>query len=220
MAPTPSISPRTRRTRRCRSTTSDLVFVGYGVVAPEANWNDYAGVDVKGKTVVMFVNDPGFVTNDDIALQRQGHDLLWPLDLQVRGSRAPGRDGALIIHEEKPAAYGWGVVEGSWTGEQADLVRTDAGASRAKLEGWIQLNQATELFKAAGLDIDKMRAAANKRGFKAVPMTGLKASATINQIDRLQGLAQRDRHRQGLGSAERAPAADGALGPSRQRHER
>ena len=92
-----------------------------------------------------------------------------------------GATAALIIHEEKPAAYGWGVVEGSWTGEQADLVRNDGGASRAKLEGWIQLNHATELFKAAGLDIDEMRAAANKRGFKPVPMTGLKASATINQ---------------------------------------
>ena len=81
----------------------------------------------------------------------------------------------------KPAAYGWDVVEGSWTGEQADLVRDNNGADRALLEGWIQLNHATELFTAAGLDIDKMRAAANKPGFKPVPMTGLKASATINQ---------------------------------------
>jgi Zn-dependent M28 family amino/carboxypeptidase len=92
-----------------------------------------------------------------------------------------GATAAILIHEEKPAAYGWGVVEGSWTGMQSDLVRNDGGASRAKLEGWIQLNHAAELFKAAGLDIDVMRAAANKRGFKAVPMTGLKATATINQ---------------------------------------
>ncbi len=106
-----------------------------------------------------------------------------------------GATAALIIHETKPAAYGWNVVEGSWTGEQADLVRNDGGADRAKLEGWIQLNHATELFKAAGLDIDKMRAAANKRGFKPVPMTGLKASATITQKIDFKRQPQRDRHR-------------------------
>jgi Zn-dependent M28 family amino/carboxypeptidase len=160
---------------------SDLVFVGYGVVAPEANWNDYAGVDVKGKTVVMFVNDPGFITNDATLFNGKAMTYYGRWTYKFEEAARQGAAAALIIHEEKPAAYGWGVVESSWTGEQADLVRNDGGASRAKLEGWIQLNHATELFKAAGLDIDKMRAAANKRGFKAVPMTGLKASATINQ---------------------------------------
>ena len=160
---------------------SDLVFVGYGVVAPEANWNDYAGVDVKGKTVVMFVNDPGFITNDPKLFNGKAMTYYGRWTYKYEEAARQGATGVLLIHEEKPAAYGWGVVEGSWTGEQADLVRADAGASRAKLEGWIQLKYATELFTAAGLDIDKMRAAANKRGFKAVPMTGLKASATINQ---------------------------------------
>ena len=163
---------------------SDLVFVGYGVVAPEANWNDYAGVDVKGKTVVMFVNDPGFVTNDDRLFNGKAMTYYGRWTYKYEEAARQGATAALIIHEEKPAAYGWGVVEGSWTGEQADLVRPDAGASRAKLEGWIQLNHATDLFKAAGLDIDAMRTAANKRGFKPVPMTGLKASATINQTIR------------------------------------
>jgi Zn-dependent M28 family amino/carboxypeptidase len=162
-------------------TDSDLVFVGYGVVAPEANWNDYAGVDVKGKTVVMFVNDPGFITNDDSLFNGKAMTYYGRWTYKYEEAARQGATAAIIIHEDKPAAYGWGVVEGSWTGEQADLVRADAGASRAKLEGWIQLNHATELFQAAGLDIDAMRAAANKRGFKAVPMTGLKASATITQ---------------------------------------
>src|SRR5262249_51337532 len=107
-------------------------------------------------------------------------------------------------HEEIPAAYGWSVVVSSWTGEQADLVRNDGGASRARLEGWIQLKHATDLFKAAGLDIDAMRAAANKRGFKPVPMTGLKASPTITQtidfkesrnvIGTVKGSAAPDQH--------------------------
>ena len=162
-------------------TDSDLVFVGYGVVAPEAKWNDYAGVDMKGKTAVMFVNDPGFVTNDNSLFNGQAMTYYGRWTYKFEEAARQGATGAIIIHEEKPAAYGWNVVESSWTGEQADLVRNDAGASRAKLEGWIQLAPATELFKAAGLDIDKMRAAANKRGFKPVPMTGLKASATITQ---------------------------------------
>jgi len=160
---------------------SDLVFVGYGVVAPEANWNDYAGLDVKGKTVVMFVNDPGFITNDNTLFNGQAMTYYGRWTYKFEEAARQGATAAILIHEEKPAAYGWNVVEGSWTGVQSDLVRNDGGASRAKLEGWIQLNHATELFKAAGLDINAMRAAANKRGFKAVPMTGLKATATINQ---------------------------------------
>ena len=160
---------------------SDLVFVGYGVVAPEAKWNDYAGVDVKGKTVVMFVNDPGFITNDDTLFNGKAMTYYGRWTYKFEEAARQGAAAALLIHEEKPAAYGWNVVEGSWSGEQADLVRADAGASRTKLEGWIQLPQATALFTAAGLDIDKMRAAANKRGFKAVAMKGLKAKSTITQ---------------------------------------
>jgi Zn-dependent M28 family amino/carboxypeptidase len=160
---------------------SDLVFVGYGVVAPEADWNDYAGIDMKGKTAVMFVNDPGFITKDDSLFNGRAMTYYGRWTYKYEEAARQGATAAIIIHETEPAAYGWNVVEDSWTGEQADLVRANNGADRALLEGWIQLNHATELFTAAGLDIDKMRAAANKRGFKPVPMTGLKASATINQ---------------------------------------
>jgi Zn-dependent M28 family amino/carboxypeptidase len=181
MGPDAVFITRDQKNKTVSFTDSDLVFVGYGVVAPEADWNDYAGVDVKGKTVVMFVNDPGFVTNDDSLFNGKAMTYYGRWTYKFEEAARQGATAALIIHEERPAAYGWGVVEGSWTGEQADLVRNDGGASRAKLEGWIQLNHATELFKAAALDIDKMRAAANKRGFKPVLMTGLVASATINQ---------------------------------------
>jgi Zn-dependent M28 family amino/carboxypeptidase len=160
---------------------SDLVFVGYGVNAPEAKWNDYAGLDAKGKTVVMFVNDPGFITKDAKLFNGQAMTYYGRWTYKYEEAGRQGATAALIIHETEPAAYGWDVVENSWTGEQADLVRADNGADRAMLEGWITLDKARELFTAAGLDIDKMRAAANKPGFKAVPMTGLKASATINQ---------------------------------------
>ena len=160
---------------------SDLVFVGYGVVAPEASWNDYAGVDMKGKTAVMFVNDPGFVTKDNSLFNGQAMTYYGRWTYKYEEAARQGATAAIIIHETEPASYGWDVVQSSWTGEQADLVRANNGADRALLEGWVQLNHATELFKAAGLDIDAMRTAANKRGFKPVPMTGLKASATINQ---------------------------------------
>ncbi|MEZ5937137.1 MAG: M28 family metallopeptidase [Hyphomonadaceae bacterium] len=160
---------------------SDLIFVGYGVVAPEADWNDYAGVDVHGKTVVMFVNDPGFITHDDSLFNGKAMTYYGRWTYKFEEAARQGAEAVLLIHETAPAAYGWNVVESSWTGEQADLVRADAGASRALLEGWVTLDHAKELFDAAGLDIDQMRAAANKRGFKAVPMTGLKASATITQ---------------------------------------
>jgi hypothetical protein len=116
---------------------SPLVFVGYGVDAPEQHWNDYAGIDVKGKTVVMLVNDPGFHAGKDEAVRRQAHDLLRALDLQVRGSRAQGRRRALIIHDTAGASYGWDVVKNSWSGPQYDLpAKDDPGTARAA-QGWI-----------------------------------------------------------------------------------
>ncbi len=119
---------------------------------------------------------------------RQEDRDIRPLDLQVRGSGAPWRNRRDHHPRTKPAAYGWNVVESSWTGEQADIVRADGGADRAKLEGWIQLQPATELFKAAGLDIDKMRAAANKRGLQACSDDGLtgRRPATITADHRWQ----------------------------------
>ncbi|HVY89505.1 MAG TPA: M28 family metallopeptidase [Hyphomonadaceae bacterium] len=160
---------------------TDMVFVGYGVNAPEEKWNDYAGLDAKGKTVVMFVNDPGFITNDPKLFKGKAMTYYGRWTYKFEEASRQHATAALIIHETGPASYGWNVVESSWTGEQDDLVRKDAGADQALLQGWISLDKAREMFAAAGLDIDKMRAAANKRGFKPVVMKGLKASATINQ---------------------------------------
>jgi Zn-dependent M28 family amino/carboxypeptidase len=166
---------------------SPLVFVGYGVVAPELGWNDYEGLDARGKTVVMFVNDPGFITDDASLFNGRAMTYYGRWTYKFEEAARQGATAVLLIHETKPAAYGWDVVEGSWSGEQADLVRADAGASRAVLEGWITLERATEIFSAAGLNIDVMRAAANKRGFKAQPVPGATASAVIRQtVDRRQ----------------------------------
>ncbi len=162
-------------------TNSDLVFVGYGVVAPEADWNDYQGVDMKGKTAILFVNDPGFVTHDETLFNGRAMTYYGRWTYKFEEAARQGATAALIIHETEPASYGWDVVQSSWSGEQADLVREDAGASRTLLEGWITLDRATEIFSAAGLDIDALRAAANKPGFKPIPLSGVNASATIRQ---------------------------------------
>ena len=160
---------------------SDMVFVGYGVVAPEHQWNDYEGIDVKGKTVVILVNDPGFLTNDETLFGGKAMTYYGRWTYKYEEAARQGAAGALIVHDTVPAAYGWNVVEGSWSGPQIDLQRADNGASRAALEGWITKETATSLLAAAGLNLDDLTAAANKRGFKPVAMTGLKASAKIAQ---------------------------------------
>jgi Zn-dependent M28 family amino/carboxypeptidase len=160
---------------------AEMVFVGYGVVAPEAGWNDYAGIDVKGKTVVMFVNDPGFVTNDASLFNGRAMTYYGRWTYKYEEASRQGAAAVLLIHETGPASYGWEVVQSSWTGEQANLVLKDAGASLVNIQGWVSLATATRLFQASGLDIDAQRAAANKRGFKPVAMTGLKLSGAINQ---------------------------------------
>jgi len=160
---------------------SELVFVGYGVVAPEYNWNDYAGIDVKGKTVVMLVNDPGFGTKDDALFKGESMTYYgrWTYKFEEAGRQ--GAAAAIVIHETAPASYGWGVVSGSWTGAQYDLVRPDGGASRTQLEGWVHYDAAKELFANSGLDIEAQKAAALKPGFTPVPMNGLSLDAAINQ---------------------------------------
>lgn len=159
---------------------SDLVFVGYGVVAPEYGWDDYADVDVTGKTVVMFVNDPGFATKDEALFNGNAMTYYGRWTYKFEEAARQGAAAALIVHETKPASYGWNVVADSWAGAQIDLVRPDKGASRAALEGWLSLDASKALFESAGLDFDKLKAAAAQKGFNAIPMSGLSLSATIN----------------------------------------
>ncbi|MAW79517.1 MAG: peptidase M28 [Parvularcula sp.] len=163
---------------------SDLVFVGYGVVAPEYGWNDYEGVDVEGKTVVMLVNDPGYATGDEELFNGRAMTYYGRWTYKYEEAARQGAAGALVIHQTAPAAYGWGVVEGSWSGPQLDLERPDGGAGRVAMEGWIQEEVAKDLFDKAGLDFDEVTASAQKRGFKAIPMEGLKASGTLKNTIR------------------------------------
>ena len=160
---------------------SEMVFVGYGTVAPEFGWDDYAGVDVKGKTVVMLVNDPGFATGDDDLFKGQSMTYYGRWTYKYEEAARQGAAAVLIVHETEPASYGWDVVSGSWTGEQFDLVRPDRGASRAAIEGWLHLDAANAVFEAAGLDLEDMKTKAKIKGFKPVPMGELKLSADLTQ---------------------------------------
>lgn len=160
---------------------SELVFVGYGAVAPEYGWNDYDGIDVTGKTVVMLVNDPGYATGDAELFNGKAMTYYGRWTYKFEEAARQGATAAIVIHETEPASYGWNVVSDSWRGEQADLVRNDAGASRIKMEAWITRDKAVELFDAAGLDFEAMKTAAKTPGFKPVSMGELKASGTINQ---------------------------------------
>jgi Zn-dependent M28 family amino/carboxypeptidase len=157
---------------------SELVFVGYGINAPERGWNDYEGVDVSGKTVVMLVNDPGYATQDPELFNGNTMTYYGRWDYKYGEAARQGAKGAIIVHDTLPAAYGWATVENSWTGPQFDMVLPDQGAGLAKVEGWITRDHAETLFRKAGLDLDEMYAIAREPGFTAVPMD-LTASATI-----------------------------------------
>ena len=160
---------------------SEVIFVGYGTVAPEYGWNDYAGLDATGKTVIMLANDPGYATQDPdlfrgIAMTYYGR---WTYKFEEAARQ--NATAAIVIHETAPASYGWEVVRNSWTGAQADLVRKDGGAERALLEGWITDTTAKRLFAEAGLNFDAMKEAAKTPGFSPVSMGDLKASGRIVQ---------------------------------------
>lgn len=161
-------------------TDSELVFVGYGVVAPEYGWNDYEGLDVEGKTVVMLVNDPGYAREDGLF---KGKSMTyygrWTYKFEEAGRQ--GATGAIIVHETAPASYGWDVVANSWSGAQADLVRADGGANRTLFESWITADAAETLFAEAGLDFEELKSVAKEPGFVPVDMGELTVSGSLSQ---------------------------------------
>ena len=156
-----------------------LVFVGYGVVAPEYNWNDYAGVDVKGKTVVILINDPGNedANPDPKFFKGKAMTYYGRWTYKYEEAARQGAAAAIIVHETIPAAYGYQVVRNSNSGKKFWLDTPDQDKSMVSIQGWVSLDTAKDLFKRAGLDYEQEKAAANKPGFKAVQMTGEALSA-------------------------------------------
>lgn len=146
-----------------------LVFVGYGVKAPERNWDDFKGVDLKGKIMVVLINDPDFDGGEgDFGGKAMTYYGRWTYKYEEAARQ--GAAGILIVHESAPASYGWATVRNSNTNTMFDIVRKDPTASHVPMEAWIQRDLAVELFKRSGLDFDAAKAAARKADFRAVPL--------------------------------------------------
>jgi len=161
-----------------------MVFVGYGIVAPEYGWNDYKGIDMKGKTAVMLINDPGFATQDDALFKGNAMTYYGRWTYKYEEAARQGADAVIIIHETAPAAYPWQVVETSWQGKQIDLKREDMGLARVNVESWITHSIAQGLFEQSGLDLEELKMEALNAEFKPVIMQGLSLKARLNNTIR------------------------------------
>ncbi|MFY8297266.1 M28 family peptidase [Pseudoalteromonas sp. SS15] len=157
---------------------SEMVFVGYGVNAPEYGWNDYEGLDVKGKTVVMLVNDPGFATKDPSMFTGEAMTYYGRWTYKYEEASRQGAAGAIIIHETAPASYPWSVVENSWSGEQFGFQKENKNMDRVAVEGWVTVDVAKELFEKAGLNFEDAKKKA-AQGAYHVDMGDLTASVTV-----------------------------------------
>lgn len=171
--------------------TGDAVFVGYGIVAPESGWNDYDGVDAKGKIVIVLVNDPGL--RDSTIFRGKILTYYGRWTYKIEEARRQGAAGILLIHTEESATYPWSAVQSGWTGPQ---VRLETPPSSLVVAGWLLQDAAARVFKAAGKDLAQLSDAAAKKGFKAVPLgsgfdatvrSEIRRSSTANVMARWPG---------------------------------
>ncbi|HEY9552201.1 M28 family metallopeptidase [Allosphingosinicella sp.] len=164
---------------------SDVVFVGYGINAPERGWNDYAGLDVKGKTVIILVNDPDYQTTGlEGPFEGRAMTYYGRWTYKYEEAARQGAAAAFIVHETEPAAYGWNVVRSSWTGPQLYTDAENNNMDETLVNGWLTNEAAQQLMTSAGKDLATLTAAAKQKGFKAVPL-GVKASISFdNKIER------------------------------------
>jgi Zn-dependent M28 family amino/carboxypeptidase len=181
---------------------SDVVFVGYGINAPERGWNDYAGVDVKGKTVVILVNDADWQTpglEGPFGGRAMTYYGRWTYKYEEAARQ--GAAGAIIIHDTEPAAYGWNVVQSSWAGPLLEQDTPGDHMDQSRVIGWIQQDSAKALFASAGKDYAALVEAAKHKGFKAVPLgvkasvgwdNGIRRQASKNVVGILPGTARPD----------------------------
>jgi len=161
---------------------SELVFCGFGIVAPEKNWNDFEGVDLKGKTAVVLVNDPGFGGEDPTFFKGDTMTYYGRWSYKYEEADRQGADGLLIIHEKTSAGYPWFVVQSSWTGPMQGLSGTDR-SNDCGIKGWVSLNTAQDLFSDAGLDMAQEIRAARRSGFKP---KSLRAKVSVNLENRFE----------------------------------
>jgi Zn-dependent M28 family amino/carboxypeptidase len=153
-----------------------LVFAGYGVAAPERNWDDFKGEDIRGKILVVLVNDPDFAGGEgDFGGRAMTYYGRWTYKYEEAARR--GAAGVMVVHETEPASYGWATVKNSNTNTMFDIVRQNPAAEHTPFESWIQRDTAVELFRAAGLDFEQAKQAAKRRDFR--PMD-LRSTLTAN----------------------------------------
>ena len=173
-----------------------LIFVGYGVTAPERGWDDFKGIDVKGKILVELINDPDFVEPQLMTFGGKAMTYYGRWTYKYEEAARRGAAGVIIIHDADAASYGWDTVRNSWSGPQFDIVRSDPSTASPKLESWMTHETAEALFKAAGLDLADLRIRARTKDFQPVPLNvtltgGYKVAAseitTHNIIARLPG---------------------------------
>jgi len=170
---------------------SDLVFVGYGVVAPEYHWDDYKGLDVHGKTLIMLVNDPPVVDPKDPSRLDErmfkGRAMTyygrWTYKFEIASEK--GAAAAIIVHQTEPAAYPWEVVQNSWSGEKFDTAAANKHMDRVAIESWITLAKARELFAAAGQDFDALFKSAARADFKPVALNARLNLQVTNELREL-----------------------------------
>lgn len=149
-----------------------VVFVGYGVSAPERKWDDFTGMDLKGKVALVLVNDPDFETGEgDFGGKAMTYYGRWTYKFEEAARR--GAIGFLVIHETAPASYGWATVKNSNTNEIFDVIRKDPSTDHAPLEGWVQRDQAVAMLAAAGLDFEALKKQAQTRAFNPVELKGV-----------------------------------------------
>ena len=166
-------------------TDAPIVFVGYGADAPERNWDDFKGVDLHGKIMLVLVNDPDFeaVQGDDAFGRFGGRAMTFYGRWTYKFAEAArqGAAGVLVVHETAGAGYGWSVLENSAPAPKLDIVRADPDAERAPFQGWIQRDRAAELLERAGLDYDRLKNQAQQADFTPVELSGVTLSVDFGQ---------------------------------------
>ncbi|WP_088330555.1 M28 family metallopeptidase [Lacimicrobium sp. SS2-24] len=169
------VSRTQQMTKLTQLQDSELLFVGYGIHAPEYNWNDYAGLDVKGKTLIMLVNDPGYATQDEEVFRGNAMTYYGRWTYKYEEAIRRGASGVFIVHETGAAGYPWSVVESGATGTKYMLVDDSGNSDELEAMGWMQTETAEQIFAAAGTDFQQLKAAAARPGFKPVAL-GLTAN--------------------------------------------
>ena len=163
----------------------EMVFCGFGIVAPERNWNDFEGIDIKDKIAVVMVNDPGFGGEDSTFFKGNIMTYYGRWTYKYEEADRLGARGLLIIHETNSAGYPWFVVQSSWTGPQLGLEK-ESVQNGADIKGWMHLDMAKDLFTSSGHDLSALMKAARKPGFKPVPLNATMSTKLSNEFRRDQ----------------------------------